>query len=81
MGLISGILKLPLSPVLGTVWVAEKVLEQAESQYYDEAAIQSQLRDIDAARTAGEVGEEEAAQAEDILLERLLEGRARRAGT
>ena len=81
MGLISGIVKLPLSPVLGTVWVAEKVLEQAEAQYYDEGAIQAQLRDIDAARTAGEISDEDAAQAEDVLLERLFEGRTRRMGT
>jgi gas vesicle protein GvpG len=80
VGLISGIFKLPLSPVLGTVWVAERMLEQAESEYYDEGAIQSQLRDIDAARQAGEISDEEADRAEDALLERLLEGRARGAG-
>ena len=62
----------------GTVWIAEKVLEQAEAQYYDEAAIQEQLREIEAAREAGEIGEDEAEKAEEELLERLLEGRARR---
>ena len=81
MGLISGILKLPLSPVLGTVWVAERVHEQDESEYYDEGAIQSQLRDIDAARQAGELSHEDADRAEDALVERLLEGRARGGGT
>ena len=80
MGLISGILMLPLAPVTGTVWVAEKLLEQAEAEYYDEGAIQSKLRDIDAARTAGEITEDDAARAEDELLERLLEGRARGTG-
>ena len=81
MGLISGILKLPLAPVTGTVWIAEKVLEQAEAQYYDEGAIQSQLREIEAAREAGDISEDDAAQAEEELLERLLEGRARGVGT
>jgi len=80
MGLISGILMLPLAPVTGTVWVAEKLLEQAEAEYYDEGAIQSKLRDIDAARTEGGITEEEAERAEDALLERLLEGRARGTG-
>ena len=80
MGLISGLLKLPLSPVLGTVWVAERVLEQAEAEYYDEGTIQSRLREIDAARQAGEIGDEEADRAEDALVERLLEGRARGVG-
>jgi hypothetical protein len=77
MGLISGLLKLPLSPVLGTVWIAEQIQAQAEAEYYDEAAIQAQLRDIDAARQAGTIDEAEADAAEDALIERLLEGRAR----
>jgi hypothetical protein len=77
MGLISGLLKLPLSPVLGTVWIAEQIQAQAEAEYYDEAAIQAQLRDIDAARQAGTIDEAEAVAAEDALIERLLEGRAR----
>ena len=37
-------------PVTGTVWVAERIQEQAEAEYYDEGAIQAQLREIDAAR-------------------------------
>ena len=77
MGLISGILKLPLSPVLGTVWIAEQIQKQAEAEYYDEGAIQDQLREVDEARRAGTIDEAEAAAAEDALLERLLEGRAR----
>ena len=77
MGLISGLLKLPLSPVLGTVWIAEQIQAQAEAEYYDESAIQAQLRDIDAARRAGTIDEAEADAAEDALIERLLEGRAR----
>jgi hypothetical protein len=80
MGLISGLLTLPLAPVRGTVWVAGQVLEQAERDFYDEGAIQSQLLDIDAAREAGTIDEEEAARAEDVLIERLLEGRARGVG-
>ena len=79
MGLITGILKLPLAPVTGTVWIAEKLLEQAEAEYYDENAIQARLREIEAARQAGDIGEDDAAQAEEELLERLLEGRARKA--
>ena len=77
MGLIGALIKLPLAPVTGTVWVAERLQEQAEAEYYDEGAIQAQLREIDAARQAGEIEEADAAAAEDALLERLLEGRAR----
>jgi hypothetical protein len=77
VGLISGLIKLPLAPVTGTAWIAEQIQAAAEAEYYDEGAIQSQLREIDAARTAGEIGDAEADAAEDALLERLLEGRNR----
>ena len=77
MGLIGALLKLPLAPVTGTIWVAERIQEQAEAEYYDESAIQEQLREVDEARRAGTIDEADAAAAEDALLERLLEGRAR----
>lgn len=72
MGLITGLLTLPLAPVRGTVWIAERILEQAEAELDDEGAIMTQLMEIDAAREAGEIGEQEAAEAEDVLLERLI---------
>jgi hypothetical protein len=75
MGLITGLLTLPLAPVRGTVWIAERILEQAEAEMNDESAIVAQLMEIDAAREAGEISEEDAAEAEDILLERLIAAR------
>ena len=76
MGLITGLLTLPLAPVRGTVWLAERIQEQAENELYDEGTIQAQLMEIEAAREAGEIGEEEATLAEDALLERLIAARA-----
>jgi hypothetical protein len=75
MGLITGLLTLPLAPVRSTVWVAECILEQAEREYYDEGAIRAQLADIETLREAGEIDDEEAARAEDMLVVRLLSGR------
>ena len=75
MGLISGLLTLPLAPVRGTVWLAERIQEQAEAELYDEDVIRAQLMEIEAAREAGEISEEEATQAEDQLLERLIAAR------
>jgi Gas vesicle protein G len=75
VGLISGLLTLPLAPVRGTVWIAERILEQAEAEMGDEGAILTHLMEIDAARQAGELSEQEAAEAEDILLERLIAAR------
>ena len=72
MGLITGLLTLPLAPVRGTVWIAEQIQQQAEAEFYDERVIYAQLMEIQAAREAGEIDEATAAEAEDTLLERLI---------
>jgi hypothetical protein len=72
MGLISGLLTLPLAPVRGTVWLAERIQEQAEEELYDESAIRAGLLEIEAARQAGNMDEQELADAEDALIERLM---------
>ena len=77
MGLITGLLTLPLAPVRGTIWVAEQVQEEAERQYYDPARIRRELEQVDELRRAGELTEEDAEQLEDALVERLMESRRR----
>jgi Gas vesicle protein G len=77
MGLISGILLLPLAPVRGTVWLAERIQEQAERELYDESGILTRLMELEEARQAGEIDEEELAAEEDALLEALMASRAR----
>jgi hypothetical protein len=72
MGLISGLLTLPLAPVRGTVWLAERIQEQAENELYDESAIRNGLLELEEARESGELPEEEIDAAEDALLERLM---------
>jgi len=78
MGLLTGILGLPLAPLRGTVWVAEQVRRQAEEEYYDPARIKLQLEQLERLREAGELEEEEATRLEDELVERLLAGRPSR---
>ena len=73
MGLITGLLTLPLAPVRGTVWLAEKIQEQAELEYYDESAIRAGLLEVEEARAAGEADPAELDAVEDALIERLLE--------
>jgi hypothetical protein len=75
MGLITGLLTLPLAPIRGTVWLAERIQEQAEAELYDDSAIRDGLLEIEAARQAGTFDEEELAAAEDALIERLMAGR------
>jgi hypothetical protein len=73
MGLITGLLTLPLAPVRGTVWIAERLEERAEAELYDESAIRAGLLELEAARETGELDEQELAEAEDALIERLIE--------
>ena len=80
MGLIVGLLTLPLAPVRGTVWLAERIQEQAERELYDESAIRAGLLEIEEARAAGEVDESELDEVEDALIERLLEIRGLQGG-
>lgn len=78
MGLISGLLTLPIAPVRGVVWLAEQIHDQAEDQYYDPARIRAQLERVDEARRSGELTEEECAALENELLQRLMERRTQR---
>lgn len=80
MGLISGLLGLPLAPLRGTIAAAEQVLHAAEDEFYDPARIREQLAEIDRRREAGEIDDELATQWEDELVERLMAGRRREGG-
>jgi hypothetical protein len=72
VGLITGLLTLPLAPVRGTVWLAERIQEQAENELYDESAIRAGLMELEEARESGQFSEEEIDAAENELLERLM---------
>ena len=43
MGFLTGLLTLPLAPVRGTIWVAERLLEEAERQMNDPETIERQI--------------------------------------
>ena len=78
MGLITGLLTLPLAPIRATEAIAEQVLQQAEEVYYDPALIRRELEQVDELRQAGEISEQEAAELEEDLIQRLADGRRRR---
>ena len=78
MGLFTALLTLPLAPVRGTVWIAEKLQEQAELELYDESAIEAGLLELQVARESGAYEESEIEEAEDALIERLMELRGYR---
>lgn len=72
MGLITGLLGLPLAPVRGVIWLAEQIQQEAEDRYYDPARIRDELERVDQARRSGELSEAEAAERENDLLARLM---------
>jgi hypothetical protein len=76
MGLLSGILLLPLAPVRGTIWVAEKLAEQAARDHDEEVVVRRLLVEAELALERGELTVEEYEEAEDALLERLEQARA-----
>ena len=71
MGLIGGLLTLPLAPARGLVWVLDQVVEEAERQYYDPVRIRAEISRAEAALEAGEIDEQEYLAIEDDLLGRL----------
>ena len=77
MGLITGLLGLPLAPLRGTIAVAEQIQRQAEEEFYDPVRIRKQIEEIDRQRAAGELSDEEATIWEDELVERLMVARSR----
>lgn len=79
MGLITGILGLPVAPLRGTIWVAEQIQKQAEDEFYDPANIRAQMEAVEQARAAGELSDDEATVIEDELVERLMVSRSRAA--
>ena len=72
MGLVTGLLGLPLMPIRGVVWLGEQILSEAEGQLHDPARIRAQLEQVDEARRRGELSDDECAEIENELLERLL---------
>lgn len=76
MGLITGILTLPFAPARGVSWVLDKVVRTAEDEFYDPAPVQEALVNLERAREAGQIDDEEFARQEEALLHRLEEIRA-----
>ena len=76
MGLLTGLLTLPLAPVRATAWIAEQIAEQVARELGDEASIRRELAALEVSYELGEIGEREYAEAERALLERLLAARS-----
>jgi type II secretory pathway predicted ATPase ExeA len=71
MGLLTGLLTLPLAPIRGTVWIAEQIAEQAAREVDEGRTIRRQLAEAERRYERGELTVEELEEIEDELLERL----------
>ena len=71
MGVLSGLVLLPLAPLRGTIWLAERIGEYAAGELDVERAIRALLVEAEAALEAGELSEEEFDRIEDELLDRI----------
>jgi Gas vesicle protein G len=77
MGLLTGLLTLPLAPVRATAWLAEQIAEQAARELDSEAGIRRRLAELELQHELGEIPDEEYERLEDELLERLAEASER----
>jgi len=71
MGLISGLLTLPLAPVRGVAWVSEQVALEAERELNDETRVRRELAQLEMEFELGRIDERTYEEMEDQLLERL----------
>ena len=79
MGLISGLLTLPLAPVRGVAWVGEQIAAEADREMNDETRVRSELARLGVELELGRIGEAEFEEQEDRLLERLARARGEEA--
>jgi hypothetical protein len=73
MGLITGLLTLPLAPVRGVAWIGEQIAEEADRQLDPEARIRRELGRLQVEHELGDLSDEEFERREDELLEQLEE--------
>ena len=72
MGFILDLLTAPvLGPIRGAKWLAEKIAEAAEDELLDEDRVRGELLELQMRLEMDEISEEEYAEQERILLERL----------
>jgi len=81
MRFLTRLLTAPISaPLSAAMWIAAKIGEAAEAEFYDPVRIQRALGELEADLEAGRIDEATYEAAEDILLGRLQQGRSLRDG-
>ncbi|MGW7319540.1 gas vesicle protein GvpG [Streptomyces sp. NPDC054854] len=73
MGLLTYLLTLPVAPVRAVTWVAQRVVDQAEEEYYDPAPVWRRLAELEQQLLRGEIDQQTFDRQEDELIDRLEE--------
>ena len=76
MGILTGVLLLPLAPLRATIWLAEKLADYAEQELADQSSVRRLLVEAEIAFESGQLSESEYELVEDELLARLEAARA-----
>jgi gas vesicle protein GvpG len=78
MGLITGLLTLPLAPIRGTVWIAEQLAAEAERELREAESPRRRLVEAERRLEVGLITLEEYEAIEDEALDRLEQEEAER---
>jgi hypothetical protein len=71
MGFLFGALLLPLAPVQGVVWIADRLIDAAEAELYDPGVVRAQLVSLNQALDDGEIDLAQFEREEERLLDLL----------
>jgi hypothetical protein len=69
MGLITGLLTLPLAPVRGVAWIGEQIAEEADRQLDPDARVRRELARLELAHELGELSDEEFERREEEIID------------
>jgi hypothetical protein len=72
MGLLTGLLTLPLAPVRGVVWLAEQIETEVDREMNDPAVLRRKIDESERAFERGEIDEAERDAQQEELLNRLM---------
>jgi hypothetical protein len=69
VGLITGLLTLPLAPVRGVAWIGEQIAEEADRQLDPDVRVRRELARLELAHELGELSDEEFERREEAILD------------
>lgn len=72
MGLMKELVLLPVAPVRGTLWVADRIADEIEREHGGGAAAVRELEQVEEAQRRGELDEREAAERQERIVEEQL---------